>query len=169
MAGTDIITHQDFQSVLPKIQKSVGSLYDTLDNLLLWSRAQMNGFKTVPRQIALPAFINDITALFNEMATNKKISIQSDIPANATVFMDEEQLKIVTRNLVNNALKFTNENLEIYIHLNIRNPKIRYMMRKRREMVYLIKATMMLGNSIIDAYIIWFIKLIQSRFRGELC
>lgn len=36
-------------------------------------------------------------------------------------------------------------------------------------MVYLIKATMMLGNSIIDAYIIWFIKLIQSRFRGELC
>lgn len=28
---------------------------------------------------------------------------------------------------------------------------------------------MRFGNSIIDAYIIWFIKLSQNRFRGELC
>lgn len=115
MVTSDVISKEDFESIVPKIQKSVVSLYDTLDNLLLWSRAQMNGFKTMPREILLANPVDTIIALFIEVAATKKIHLAPAIPPACTVFMDEDQLKIILRNLVSNAIKFTPENGSVII------------------------------------------------------
>ncbi len=79
MVATDIISREDFQSIAPKIQKSVVSLYDTLDNLLQWSRTQMDGFNTVPKKIYIATTVENTVALFVEITTAKKISVTQNI------------------------------------------------------------------------------------------
>lgn len=90
------------------IKNASQGAYDLLLNLLEWSRAQTGRMEYHPDTIDLNGLINDIVVVSKEAAHEKSITLFRDLPHNATAYADKEMLGTILRNLVSNAIKFTN-------------------------------------------------------------
>ena len=80
---------------------------DLLTNLMEWSRSQTGRMDYNPEYFEMVALINDITLLFDDIAGQKSITIQKELPSKAVAFADKAMISTVFRNLVSNAIKFT--------------------------------------------------------------
>lgn len=107
MVAKGEVTGEEFQLMAPKLNKNVGSIYETLENLLQWSYSQMSGLKVAPTTIKLKSVMEGKINLFTEAAKAKHISIVNHVPAEIQVVADENQVRLILRNLIGNAIKFT--------------------------------------------------------------
>lgn len=120
------LTLDQIQNLAVSMKNSATSLYNLLENLLEWARMQKGTIEFNPENIILKNVVNDVTDLMNEIAVSKKISIANLITDKMLVFADENMLKTIFRNLLSNALKFTNTGRKVEIGAVIKdeNPEI---------------------------------------------
>jgi PAS domain S-box-containing protein len=90
-----------------------------LENLLQWSRSQTDRIYYEPAMYNLFAITEETIKLLKTDAEQKNITIQQLIDPNIMVHVDENMIKTVFRNLISNAIKFTNENGRITLKLQI--------------------------------------------------
>jgi signal transduction histidine kinase len=62
-----------------------------------------------PKLIGACDFIEEIIEMYRPFAKNKNISLQFNCENDIIVYADKNLLKTIIRNLVNNAIKFSNE------------------------------------------------------------
>jgi signal transduction histidine kinase len=89
-----------------------------IDNLLYWGRSQGNQINYNPVSCDLKAVVKQVFKLFKEYAVQKSISIKLQTVGNTVACCDEELIRIVIRNLVSNALKFTPPKGEVSVMIN---------------------------------------------------
>jgi signal transduction histidine kinase len=68
--------------------------------------------------VCLESLVNENISLLYEVAKAKAIRITSQLTSNTLVWSDSNQIDIVVRNLISNALKFTPDNGMITITAN---------------------------------------------------
>lgn len=110
------INAKDFMQFAPQLSEQVKSISFTLNNLLIWGQAQMKGAKSIPERCDLGMLAQQNIQLLSDQAQKKQIIIQQRIAPKSMVFVDKEQINLVFRNIINNAIKFTENNGKIYIH-----------------------------------------------------
>ena len=86
-----------------------------LKNLLEWSQAQTGRIKFNPEHADLVDIIDEVLELSNDAAHQKSITIFKDIPQNISLVADKEMINTILRNLITNAIKFTNSGGELTI------------------------------------------------------
>ncbi|KPM33199.1 Multi-sensor signal transduction histidine kinase [Croceitalea dokdonensis DOKDO 023] len=101
---------KDFLNFVPKLKADVDHILFTLNNLLSWGYAQMNGTSTKPKVTCLNKVVAQNLKLLSEVANKKQIKILNQLPDNPLGYVDENHFDIIVRNLVSNAIKFTEEN-----------------------------------------------------------
>lgn len=110
------LSEEAFGKIKHALGKQITSLNTTLDNLLLWSRNQMEGVTDV---LATDCLLNDIVEnnrhLLMAVANQKRIAINNEVPVFAKAYADVHHVDIILRNLLLNALKFTDEGGSITI------------------------------------------------------
>lgn len=89
------------------IYKITGNLASLLENLLQWSRSQYGKIECRPRKLDLHRLAHDHMEYVTHNAQKKNIRLFLQIPEKTMVYADEDMLKSIIRNLVNNAVKFT--------------------------------------------------------------
>lgn len=104
------IDKNEFLQFIPKLRSDVDHISFTLNNLLSWGQTQMNGAVTKPSMVALENLVTDNINLLSEIAEMKSIKLVSKLSENTLTWSDVNQIDIVVRNLISNALKFTPEN-----------------------------------------------------------
>jgi signal transduction histidine kinase len=109
------MTLDDLQRIARVMKKSSANLYTLLGNLLEWSSMQRGLIAFNPLSITLRPKVNDILLSTFESANNKEITIKNTIPGDLEVYADENILSSIFRNLVANAVKFTNKSGTITI------------------------------------------------------
>lgn len=105
----DIKTN-DFVGIVPKMGDNINSILFTLNNLLSWSRTQMNGSLTSPSMNNAQLLVEENIALHTKTAEKKSITLINTIDFDIMTWSDKNHITIVIRNLISNALKFTPEN-----------------------------------------------------------
>jgi signal transduction histidine kinase len=90
------------------IHKSANSNMDLLRNLMEWSRAHTGKMVYKPEQLELNEIVTEIEQLFNAALLQKKIDLSTKIPEKTMVFADRNMIQTIIRNLISNAIKFTN-------------------------------------------------------------
>lgn len=88
---------------------------DLLINLMEWAQSQTGRLIFKPENLEIKTFIDDTTQLYEEIAKQKLITIKKHLPNNDTVFADKAMISAVFRNLISNAIKFSEPNAEIII------------------------------------------------------
>jgi PAS domain S-box-containing protein len=91
------------------IYMSAKNTLSLLDNLLTWARSQSGKINLSKENINLKFFLKELTLILQEQANNKKIEIKNHITENILVFADRNMLDTIFRNLITNAIKYTNE------------------------------------------------------------
>ncbi|MBX2967296.1 MAG: tetratricopeptide repeat protein [Cyclobacteriaceae bacterium] len=83
-----------------------------LNNLLDWTLLQMDKINLQPTKISLHNLANENVELIRSTQT-KQVNFVNSISAEAIAYADSNTINLVIRNLISNALKFTNEGGEI--------------------------------------------------------
>lgn len=79
-----------------------------LNNLLDWTLLQMDKLNLQAAKIDLRKIVDENIQLLASVQ-NKQIKLQNNIPDNALAFADSNTVNLVIRNLMTNAIKFTND------------------------------------------------------------
>ncbi len=90
-----------------ELEKNSELLSNMLDNLLNWSLEQMNGYKMNPEQLLVGAQIEEIIGHFEEQANFKNSTIRAIYEEDIAVRFDKGAFHVIFRNLIGNALKYT--------------------------------------------------------------
>ncbi len=92
-----------------------------LDNLLFWIKGQMDGKEDVKVKVNLYHLMKSLEDEHHLPLIKKKINLQNHIDKGITVMVEKEMIRIVCRNLISNAIKFTNEGGLIELSSRIEN------------------------------------------------
>lgn len=92
--------------------------YSLLDNLLHWALLQTKQLYFHKESIHLYSVIQQIEYNYKPLLLDKAITFENQVSKNIFLFVDLDSLKIVFRNLLDNAIKFSKENGEITFSAN---------------------------------------------------
>ena len=99
---------EDIRRFFNDLKPNVDNLTLTIDNLFVWSQAQINGTVINPAIINLKKETQSILHLYELVSRQKLITLATDMEEDILVKADPAHLNLILRNLINNALKFTN-------------------------------------------------------------
>ena len=109
------IVEKERKELLKMMASSSEVTYNLLDNLLVWGRSQTGKLKATPVRVKLKDLIDESLELINIGLKEKHLKVEVYVSEGHYVEADRDQLYIVIRNLVSNAMKFTPEKGSIYI------------------------------------------------------
>lgn len=86
---------------------STNNLFALLENLLTWARSQQEMIKYQPQRINMMTIVTSNIALLTSKGAQKEITLRNGIEEKIFVYADYHMVNTVVRNLLSNALKFT--------------------------------------------------------------
>lgn len=87
--------------------------FGLLENLLVWSRSQTDNLPFSPKEYRLARLVDANLAAVQTLVKAKDLKLTSAIGKDIRVYADKEMLNTVIRNLLINAIKFSNQGGEI--------------------------------------------------------
>ena len=115
LMGTKDLEPKELIPLLPELTQNVGETITMMDNLLNWSRTQLDGVAANPVIFDLDNTIQSKIHLYQAQADHKQISFVWGNSNHFSVFADIDMIQIVLQNIINNAIKFTNSGGQITI------------------------------------------------------
>ncbi len=125
LGGTKLIAEEinnlsmaELQELAFHLQKSATNLLKLLENLLEWSRIQRGMVKFNPENFDLYNLITNNINLVEARSQMKNIKIITNVKENTTIKADMNMLNAILRNLISNAIKFSNSGSTIEVNAN---------------------------------------------------
>lgn len=115
------LTHDEIREYLNVIYETSKNLYGMTNNLLQFSRFQMNRIEFNPVKLNVKKIIDTNLNMLKGNAIKKQLNLLTEIDPKAEVFADEEMLNSIMQNLISNAIKFTNKGGDIKVNARIIN------------------------------------------------
>ncbi len=120
MLGKGNISDEEFRTLLPSVELRVKRIKVLLENLLHWSIYNLRADRIVIRPVDLNQAIQENITLLEPFAEVKSIRITYNQNDGQIVETDAAVLNLVLRNLILNAIKFSNSRTEILIWSELR-------------------------------------------------
>ncbi len=98
--------------------------YLLLDNLLHWILLHNKSIFFQKENINLPSLLDQVSHVFLPVLEMKQIQFEIEIPEQVEVYGDINSLKVVLRNLIDNAIKFTPNHGGINIKITQNNKEV---------------------------------------------
>jgi signal transduction histidine kinase len=111
----DAFSPEELANFAQSMEKSISRLQDLLENLLQWSLSQTGDIEFNPQRIKLGEIISTNVELYTEVAKNKKIDLIYHIKDEICLHVDKNMTDFILRNLISNAIKFSNPNSTIEV------------------------------------------------------
>ena len=110
----------ELYDLLHATTESADELFGLHENLLFWTRTQMGKLIFQPKEIKITDAVTDAIKATSSMSNIHRIDISySDNTGNATVLADKNMITTVIRNILVNAIKFSDEDSSIEIETKI--------------------------------------------------
>jgi two-component system sensor histidine kinase/response regulator len=111
----DSISHDEMMKMIPRVLKNLEYTSDFLDTLLFWINSQMESFNNSVKEFRVKDVVALETENYHEQAMSKGINLVDNVPHNVIASADPNSIRIVVRNLITNAIKFSRKNDTIEI------------------------------------------------------
>jgi len=109
----------DRKRLLGNLKNSASYSLELLENLLHWSRLEEGESSYHPEEVKLNTLISNCLSLYSENAKSKNVELVTEIKGTFTCYVDKIMMETVYRNLISNAIKFSNPGGKITIGLSL--------------------------------------------------
>lgn len=122
----DSLEDDEIKTGIAEMNSASKNLYELVENLLDWSKAQTGSIEFNPKEIFLKDLIQKNISIFAQNAKLKKINLTMDVgdDHDHVVFGDEYMINTIVRNLLSNAIKFSNHNAQVSVNSEKRDGEI---------------------------------------------
>lgn len=129
LTNSGIISEKEFMEMLPEVSKNMEHVAILLENLLAWTSSQLKGEYLQLQFIDLQTVIKNQKNLLERIAKDKNIEIILNGEKEIHVKADKNMMELVFRNLISNAIKFSNPNSKVEISCSPDTEKIKISIR----------------------------------------
>ncbi len=113
------ISPEELQNLLPSVKQNLNNSLQLMDNLLSWASTQMKGLHATPEKINLFPLVEENLNLYRNIAKTKNIKLVNHIDFKAEVTADLNMAKLIVRNLISNAIKYTPDGGTVEITMEV--------------------------------------------------
>ncbi len=106
----DNYSREEIKTYIEQIAISSENVYRLLDDLLIWAKSQLGQMVVNPQYFRIKNVVDIAFENYAIQADNKQIKLINEVRQQDVVYADLDMMKFVTRNLIHNAIKFTNAN-----------------------------------------------------------
>jgi signal transduction histidine kinase len=117
------LSRDDVYEIGKSLNFCAKKLYDFMDNLLFWAKSQMSSIGINHANLNLRNLVSEVLDTYRHSASLKQIELVNDVPWNYEIQTDANLLKIVLRNLISNAIKYTNAAGKVRVAAQIQKDK----------------------------------------------
>ncbi len=100
--NSELLDEQTKNRMQTKTTLGAENLLSAMEDILLWSKGQMENFKPKPENVLVDKLFDDTQKHFS---SEQNVKIVFENPENISIFTDENYLKTIVRNLTGNAIK----------------------------------------------------------------
>ena len=115
MISSGALDPEETKLFLSELTLQANNTSALVDDLLYWSRSQMKGIEAVRKNAALAPVVQEVVDTLSEQAAAKQLKVHVEVPASLRLPLDVGILKVVMRNILSNAIKFTPVGGDIYL------------------------------------------------------
>ena len=115
----DSMTDEDLKNMSTGIYNASRKVYTLTENLLEWSRSQLDMLKIKSEVFDFNELVNENVRLYKDNLQAKRIKISKELCRESTLNTDKDMVNFTLRNLINNAIKFSRHEGEINISSSI--------------------------------------------------
>ncbi len=133
LSDMQLLTPQELQELLEENKKTIKSVNNTLDNLLYWAQSQMDGLVTRKDSFELKPVLDELLLLYLPLIKQKGIHLEQLVTDNGVITADRNQISLVLRNLIDNAIKFTPSDGRIWFTLQAISEGVRFSVENEAE------------------------------------
>lgn len=119
----DALSPDELKMLLPDLSRKMDMSISLLDNLLHWARSQMHGLRVDPSTFPIERVLVETIGHMDQLAEQKNIHIHYNTGYTLMVHADLEMVRLIMRNLISNAIKFSFPNNQIEINITQKNQK----------------------------------------------
>ena len=120
----DKISTAQLREITTAMHTSAGKVNDLLNDLLEWSRLQRGLTIFTPSVSNLKQTTDECVNLLIEQSKLKMVNVINEIPVEMEITADKHMLQVVLRNLLSNALKFTQKNGKVILSASYQNKRL---------------------------------------------
>lgn len=119
LTKVDGFGQEDVKIIIEEMKTTLRNSRDLFENLIAWSRFNLDEMPFQPEPIAIFELVNKTAAGFVSEIKAKDINLENWVSKDITAYADREMLRIVLRNLISNAIKFTGRKGKIVINASL--------------------------------------------------
>ena len=108
----------EIKQLSQELKERMNMTFLFMDNLLEWAQSQLNGYQPNLINVNIHNAVEDSFNLFKKQAEIKQISLFNNISKDEEIMSDSNMIKLVLRNLLSNALKYTGNLGKVVIYVN---------------------------------------------------
>lgn len=112
---------EELKKILLSLYKSAENVSVLLENLLIWAQSQLNKIEFCPVELKLEDLIQKSIKGLKQSADNKEIDIRLEMADQISVVADPNMVQTIMRNVLGNAIKFTNRGGSVTIRTELMN------------------------------------------------
>ena len=113
--GSTELSVQQSQQFASELKNHVGQTSQVLENLLNWARAELGVDFSAAQRADANAIAGEVISQLGKVSTKKEMEMVNELAANTHVALNADILRIVLRNLLTNALKYSYPGEEIFV------------------------------------------------------
>lgn len=114
----------DIFDMLEMSNKTSEEVFSLLDNLLKWTKSQLGKLTVISQKLDISGLADGVVEVMNSVAEVKHIKLIRTDHESFFVYVDIEMIKSILRNLISNAVKFSNPDSEIKVGIKAEDGKV---------------------------------------------
>jgi two-component system, sensor histidine kinase and response regulator len=115
---THDLSLEEMEFIHSELLKNTKRTYSMMENILEWSSFELKSQHSRMREVDLSSLLLDTLEIMKAIAKQKGVNLQVNFSCNPTLWIESDRLLLIVRNLIQNAIKFTNIGGLIKLEIN---------------------------------------------------
>lgn len=114
----DDLSTEEMAFIHSELLKNTKRTYAMIENILEWSAFELKSQNSRIKEVDLKSLFGDTLEIMKTIANQKGVSLHINYISNPSLRLESDRLLLILRNLIQNAIKFTQVGGEIKLEIN---------------------------------------------------